>query len=264
MLKKAKKMYSKIVSIATALAMACTASVFTVSSASATEHTDSELAEFANSMAILVNQEREALGLRPLYVVPYLNECAQSRAEESAEFFSHTRPDGSYCSEIIDYDSFQYGYFAENLAAGSDNCEAAFNQWKNSEKHWAAITNSNITHMGLGVTYIEDSEYGWYWTQIFTNDLVGEIEHEGQYLPTNHSVTPAGEGDINGDSIINTFDYITLTDYLRKKNQGTPVYLNDAQIEAADCFKDGIISEADAKVMMRYILGEYKSLPFVF
>ncbi|MDE5855007.1 MAG: SCP-like extracellular [Ruminococcus sp.] len=264
MLKKAKKMYSKIVSVATALAMACTASVFTVSSASATEYADNELAEIANNMAILVNQEREALGLKPLYVVPYLNECAQTRAEEAAVVFSHTRPDGTYCSEVIDYDSFQYGYFAENLAAGADNYESAFNQWKNSEKHWTAITNENITHMGLGVTYVEGSEYGWYWTQIFTNDLVGEVEHEGQYLPSNYSITPADEGDVNGDAIINTFDYITLTEYLRKKNSGTPVYLNDAQLEAADCFKDGIVSEADAKVMMRYILGEYKSLPFVF
>ncbi len=264
MLKKTKKMYSKIVSVATAIAMVCTVSVFTVSSASAIEYASNELAEFANNMAILVNQEREALGLRPLYVVPYLNECAQTRAEEASVSFSHTRPDGSYCSEIIDYSSFQYGYFAENLAAGSTNYEDAFNQWKNSPKHWSAIINENTTHMGMGVSYSENSDYGWYWSQIFTSDLNGEIEHEGQYLPSSYTITPAAEGDVNGDAVINTFDYITLTDYLRKKNEGIPVYLNDAQLEAADCFKDGIITESDAKVMMRYILGEYKSLPFMF
>ncbi len=34
------------------------------------------------------------------------------------------------------------------------------------------------------------------------------------------------------------------------------------QKEAADCFADGLITSADAKVMQRYIPGEYKTLKF--
>lgn len=265
MLEMVKKMVKKVVTMVTAIAVSVTASAFAFSDVSAAyEYSEEELASLANEIAIMVNEEREALGLRPLYVVPYLNECAEIRVEESAELFSHTRPNGEYCSSIIDYNVVSYGYFAENLACGSDTPEGAFEQWRNSSKHWAAITNENITHMGIGVTYVEGSEYGWYWSQIFTNDLFGEVEYEGQYLPSNYEVVPADNGDINGDAAVDTFDYITLTEYLRKKNEGTPVYLNDAQLEAADCFKDGIVTEADAKVMMRYILGEYKSLPFVF
>ncbi len=265
MLTTMKRFYSRMISMITAVIMACTASAFALSNASAAyDYSAEELASIANEIAIMVNQEREALGLRPLYVVPYLNECAQTRAEEASVNWSHTRPNGEYCSTIIDYNIVSYGYFAENLACGSDTPEGAFEQWRNSSKHWSAITNENVTHMGMGVTYVEGSEYGWYWSQIFTNDLYGEVEYEGQYLPSNYEVVPADEGDINGDAIVNTFDYITLTEYLRKKEEGIPVYLNDAQLEAADCFKDGIITESDAKVMMRYILGEYKSLPFVF
>ena len=37
--------------------------------------------------------------------------------------------------------------------------------------------------MGMSVFYSPDSEYGWYWSQIFTNDLNGEVEYDGQYLP---------------------------------------------------------------------------------
>ena len=265
MLEMVKKVIKKMVTVVTAFTMTFTASALTFSNASAaSDYSSEELASIANEIAIMVNEEREALGLRPLYVVPYLNECAQIRSEEASVTFSHTRPSGEYCSTIIDYNVVSYGYFAENLAAGSDTPEGAFDQWRNSSKHWAAIVNENITHMGIGVTYVPGSEYGWYWTQIFTNNLFGEVEYEGQYLPTNYEVVPADNGDINGDAAVNTFDYISLTEYLRKKNGGIPVYLNDAQLEAADCFKYGIITEADAKVMMRYILGDYKSLPFLF
>ena len=88
------------------------------------------------------------------------------------------------------------------------------------------LLRSNRTHMGMGVTYVEGSEYGWYWSQIFTNDLYGEVEYEGQYLPSNYEVVPADEGDINGDAIVNTFDYITLTEYPNGSDLYSPrIYL---------------------------------------
>ena len=142
-----------------------------------------ELFVLANNMAVMVNDERKALGLRELHVVPYLQECAEIRAEEASEYYSHTRPDGTDFSKVIDYDKISYGYCAENLANTTTTVYETFQQWRNSEKHWAAITNANITHMGIGVFYDPDSEYGWYWCQIFTNDLKGETEHEGQYIP---------------------------------------------------------------------------------
>ncbi|MDE5936697.1 MAG: hypothetical protein K2G83_04760, partial [Ruminococcus sp.] len=62
-----------------------------------------ELFVLANNMAVMVNNERKALGLRELYVVPYLQECAKIRAEEASVSYSHTRPNGEYCSDVIDY-----------------------------------------------------------------------------------------------------------------------------------------------------------------
>lgn len=142
-----------------------------------------ELFVLTNNMAVMVNNERKALGLRELYVVPYLNECSAIRAEEASVSYSHIRPNGEDCSTVIDQKKFQYGYFAENLACGKSTVNEIFQQWKNSSKHWAVITSENVTHMGMGVFYSPDSEYGWYWSQIFTNDLNGEVEHDGQYLP---------------------------------------------------------------------------------
>lgn len=265
MLATAKRFYSKMVSVLTAIVMACTTAVFTISTASGEDLTEARMREMVNEMAMLVNEEREALGLNPLYCTSYLMECADIRAKESSEYFSHTRPDSRSYSSIVDYDIIPWAFIGENLAGGSNTAEGAMQQWKDSPKHWATITNPDYTHMGMGLCYNPDGEggYTWYWSQIFTAEW-DPVEYDGQYLPTDKVIVPASEGDIDGDATIGTFDYITLLDYIHKKQEGIPVYLNDAQMEAADCFQDGRITEADAKAMMRYILGEYKSLPYVF
>ena len=43
-----------------------------------------------------------------------------------------------------------------------------------------------------------------------------------------------------------------------------PVTFNALQIEAADCFKDGVININDAKVLQKFVLGEVKTLPYEF
>lgn len=265
MLATAKRFYSKMVSVLTAVVMACTTAIFTISTASGEDLTEARMREMVNELAILVNEEREALGLNPLYCTPYLMECAQIRADESSEYFSHTRPDSRSYSSIVDYDIIPWAFIGENLAGGSNTAAGAMQQWKDSPKHWATITNPDYTHMGMGLCYNPDGDggYTWYWSQVFTAEW-DKAEYADQYLPTNKVIVPASEGDIDGDAAITTFDYIMLLDYIHKKQQGIPAYLNDAQMEAADCFKDGRITEADAKAMMRYILGEYKTLPYVF
>ena len=266
MLATAKRFYSKMVSFLTALVMACTTAVFTISTASGEDITDARMAELVNEMAMLINAERKALGLNELYCVPYLMDCADERADEISEVWGHNRPNGNSFVEIIDYNTVSYKNIFENIAAGSDTAEDTMEQFRNSPSHWAAIVNPDITHMGVGLCYNPDGFAGctWYWTQIFSCDIRTDYEYEGQYLPDDKVIVPADEGDVNGDASVNTFDYITLVEYIRNKQEGTPCYLNEAQLEAADCFKDGRITEADAKAMMRYILGEYKSLPFEF
>lgn len=266
MLATAKRFYSKMVSILTALVMACTTAMFTVSTASGEDISDAKMAEMINEMAMMINAERKALGLNELYCVPYLMECADTRAKEITILPEHFRPNGDYYSTVVDYDIINYSSILENIAGGSDTAEGAMQQFRESPAHWGAITNPNITHMGIGLCYDPDGAGGfrYYWNQIFTADWREGYEYEGQYLPGDKVIVPADEGDVNGDAAINTFDYITLVEYIRDKQEGIPCYFNDAQLEAADCFKDGRITEADAKAMMRYILGEYTSLPYEF
>lgn len=256
-----KKIFSRMISVISAFIMTFAMAAYIPAKADEAP-TEDQVAELINEIEILVNSARKEAGLRPLYVVPYLNEVAAVRAEEASESFSHTRNGGAEGFEtVIDTDIVPYGFAAENLACGFGDTETTFNQWKESERHWSSVMNPTITHMGVGVYYNPEKPYQWYWQQTFVRT---DVKFADQYLPSDTVIVPESEGDVDGDAAISVFDYALLTDYVRKQNEDYPVYFNDAQCEAADCFRDGIISEADAKVMCRYLLGEYDSVVFVF
>lgn len=143
--------------------------------------------EKAEELGILINAERQIRGLKPLYMFPYLNECAMERAEEISEFYSHYRPNGDWFSEIIDYKVVQYSSIFENISGGFETSEEMFEGWLNSADHRNAMLNANTTHMGIGLVYNPNgvANVGWYWCAIFTKDNRANYEYEGQYLPEN-------------------------------------------------------------------------------
>lgn len=255
-----KKIISGLTALATVGTLALTSLGSFGSTFASNQICDEEIDELANEIAILVNEARAEAGLQPLYVVPYLNEISEIRAVETTMEFSHTR-NGQKFTSIIDTSIVDYRYAAENLACGNESAEDTFDQWRNSAGHWKNILSPNATHMGIGVVYDENSEYGWYWQQLFVET---DQVFEDQYLPADHEIVPKAEGDVNGDGYVDTFDCIELNEYIYKSKNHIPTYLNKAQLETADCFRDGLITEADSKVMVRFLLGEYKSLPFTF
>lgn len=261
MLNCIEKPLKKIISIITSISMIFIISAFPQNNSEASQLPDAQLKEMANRLAFLVNEYRAENGLNPVYVVPYMNDVAAVRARECIADFNHLRPDGSKFSTAVDDTIIPYYVLFENIAAGSSTPEATLEQWKNSERHRSVILRPDITHMGMGVGFEQNSVYGWYWEQNFA---ICDVDIPGQYIPAEHEITPQAEGDITGDAIVDTYDYIALADYIYKKKNNIPVYLNDAQLKTADCFRDGIITEADAKVIVRYVLGEYTTLPFVF
>lgn len=256
-----KNSLKKIVSCITAVSMTFVISAFPQNASDASDIPDSQLKEAANEIAFLVNEYRAENGLNPIYVVPYMNDAATVRARECIVDFNHLRPDGSKFSTAIDDSIIPYYVLFENIAAGSSTPAETLEQWKNSDRHRSVILRSDITHMGVGVGYDPNSIYGWYWEQNFA---ICDEDIPGQYIPSRHEITPQAEGDITGDAVVDSYDYIALADYIYKKKNNIPVYFNEAQLQTADCFRDGLITEADAKVMVRYILGEYTTLPFVF
>ena len=149
-----------------------------------------EYPEKVEELGKLINTERTARGLKPLYCVPHLNECAMIRASEVSVYWSHTRPDGRNWSSVIDLDIVDLAHYSENLAAGSESAESTLNQWRNSQNHWNAIINEYYTHIGIGVIYNPNGVNGvkWFWCTIFTSDFRGNnYEYEGQYLPGEYS-----------------------------------------------------------------------------
>ncbi|MCM1220522.1 MAG: CAP domain-containing protein [Lachnospiraceae bacterium] len=168
---------------------------------------ETEYPEKADELARLVNVEREKIGLKPLFCVPYLNQVAMLRASEASTYWSHTRPNGEYFVTAVDTNIIDYASIAENLAATSETASGALEQWRNSAKHWAAIVNEGYTHMGMGVVYNPSgvNNAGWYWCQIFSNDLRGDdYVYTGQYLPEKYSgakITICITDDSTGENI---------------------------------------------------------------
>lgn len=249
-----KNMMNRMISVIAAAIMMAAMTVMNVSGAD-----EEEITAMTETLAVMINEAREAEGLAPVYVVPEANEAAQIRAEESIyETMARGRSMTGGIESVIDEESIPYEYAAEILAAGTSTAEETLNCWKNSEDHWAVLMAADITHIGVGAVYEEDSEYGYYWqvTVIRTN-----AEFADQYIAGEEDNAEITKGDITGDGYVDAYDYIAITNYLFDNN--TENGMSSEQLETADCFRDGLITEADAKVLAQYILGECKSLPVI-
>lgn len=217
------------------------------------ENTTEDYIAMADEMVALVNEARSEEGLNPLYAVPTLYDASAIRVAECVDTFDHYRPDGTLFTSVLNELNVSYYAVGENIAAGNSTAETTFEQWKQSPGHWGNIMDPEYTHIGVGVCYSDESEYGWYWVQVFISN---NDEFEGQYLPEQGKITPICCGDVNGDSIVDLFDYVLLVKQLNNK-----ATFNELQIVSADCTADSTITIADAVVLKKYILGTYNTLP---
>lgn len=260
MMKKFKR-FAAVISAAVMMAVGCATGTY--KQAKAASGNDYTL--MIKEMSVLINEARAEEGMKPLQLVPYLNEVAELRTGEAVEKFSHTRPNGSKFSSAVDYDKVPYAKVGENLAAGFGTAVETLDQWKNSPAHWAAIMNPNYTHIGIGVCYDPNSYYTWYWTAIFVKI---DADLEGQHIVTRtdlipklrmagfDSITPQCYGDVNGDGFVNSFDCIALTKYVLDEME-----LNERQIVSCDVMNDGSINVADIITLHNYIMGICPSIP---
>ena len=124
---------------------------------------------------MLVNLERNKVGVASLTTDSHLDSCAQVRANEIIDLFEHTRPNGEIFSTTVDRQSYPYVILRENICmtshkgdqsytkadkwVGSDEqIEAAyswvFNLFRNSPGHYANMIKADYEHCGIGVTYV--------------------------------------------------------------------------------------------------------------
>lgn len=207
----------------------------------------------ADEVIVIVNEQRMEEGLTPLKAVPILNDASAVRAAEIKDEFSHYRPNGDLFASVLTENKVITFSCAENIAAGMPTADDTMHQWMNSEGHKKNIMNPDYTHIGVGVYYDEDSTYGWYWSQIF---IKSNKKFDGEYYPQRYYVIPECVGDINGDSEVDMFDYVTLTNYFNNK-----IIFNDLQMKSADCLADDVVSISDAVILVRYINRKCDTLP---
>lgn len=125
----------------------------------------SNLASEVNEVLKHTNRLRAEKGLPALKLNQDLSAYAQRRAEEVVKLFEHQRPDGKgWHTGVV-------GNTGENLAAGGRTGEAAVTQWRNSKDgHYESIIDPDYSTLGVGVVYVPDSKYKYYWVQIFGDD----------------------------------------------------------------------------------------------
>ena len=151
----------------------------------ATLYVDSQL-KYSEAFDVLkkVNAERKKVGASELKMDTELLAVAMLRAEETAIYFSHTRPNGEICFTASDK------IWGENIAAGQTNATAVMNSWMNSPGHKENILTASYQSIGIGCTVINGVTY---WVQLFGNDnaaTAAQSSYKNQQREANISVNP--------------------------------------------------------------------------
>ena len=124
-------------------------------------------------MLELINAERRKQGMQELVFDENLARAARYHAFDmgSQGYFTHKSQDrnndklkevaGTFTRIRAFYsDSFVN---SENIAGGNESAEQTYMQWYNSKGHYDNMFNASSAKVGIGVCYIPESEYGYYW-----------------------------------------------------------------------------------------------------
>ncbi len=121
---------------------------------------------FLQEIVELVNSERRRFRYDPVSAEASVNAVAHIRAEELAESFSHSRPDGSYYMSVLNENGVHYSSVAENIAKNFETSEEVFEYWKSSGETNKNFIDPYFDRIGFGYAESEDGSEN-YWTIIF-------------------------------------------------------------------------------------------------
>jgi uncharacterized protein YkwD len=127
----------------------------------------------AYNVYLKVNELRASLSLSALKWDTNMLVCAETRASELVQSYSHTRPNGYNCFSVFDNNGISYRGAGENIAAGYSSVDDVMNGWTNSPGHYANMTKEGFSKMTVGCIIAKDSSdkqgYKYYWVQMFSN-----------------------------------------------------------------------------------------------
>lgn len=120
-----------------------------------------------------INKERVSKGLPPLTWNEDLAKASRYHAYDlgTQAYFDHKSCD-RINDELIEvgatFDRIRKFYTAthvnsENIAAGHESVDMTYMQWYNSKSHHKNLFNPDSRYVGIGICYIPNSPYGYYW-----------------------------------------------------------------------------------------------------
>lgn len=117
-------------------------------------------------MADLVNQARQAAGLKPLIADAQLSQAARLKSQDMVahNYFSHQSPTYGSPFDMMKQFGISFRSAGENIAC-NQSVAAAQQALMNSEGHRANILNPNFTHIGIGIA--DGGPCGKMFTQMF-------------------------------------------------------------------------------------------------
>lgn len=120
-----------------------------------------------------INAERLKKGMPALEWEEGLAQAARYHAFDmgSQDYFDHDSHDrvNNKLKEVTGTFSRIKAFYtksfanSENIAAGNEGAKATYQQWYNSPGHYANMFNSSSKKVGIGVCYVPNSTYGYYW-----------------------------------------------------------------------------------------------------
>ncbi|TQM10040.1 CAP domain-containing protein [Pseudonocardia kunmingensis] len=120
------------------------------------------LADDADTVVALVNEEREAAGCSPVSVDDALTEAAGRHSRDQAERgeMGHEGSDGSRVGDRATDAGYRWSSIGENVASGTTSPERAMQLWMESSGHRKNILNCKFQDIGV-------ARVDGYWTQDF-------------------------------------------------------------------------------------------------
>ncbi len=127
---------------------------------------------FINQVLDLINKVRVTGGMKPLVLNAQLSAAAQVHSEDMAckNFTSHVGSDGSSWNDRVKRAGYPLAYASENIFYGDPTFAdpaGAVNWWVNSPVHFANMTSTKVTEIGIGYAFYPQSTYQGYYTVNF-------------------------------------------------------------------------------------------------
>lgn len=137
----------------------------------------------------LINDYRQENGLEPLLVSDTLSVSSERHSTDMGEhgFFDHNTVASSYYRvgsapwDRMAKDGYDYNTFTgENIAAGFETADEAFEAWRESPSHNHAMLDPNYRVIGVGRVNAPGSKFGWYWTTDFGGKVDSSAHAPGE------------------------------------------------------------------------------------